>query len=404
MAAPLDGIKVLEVANWLAAPAATALMADLGADVVKVEPPSGDIFRGFILRSIGYDFDFPVNYGFEVDNRGKRSIVVDLEKPGGPEVVRRLAADCDIFLTNLVQRRRVKYGLTFDDVMAANPKVIYASFSGYGAHGPDEDRPGFDFAAFWARSGIMSTLGEPDAAPIMCRGGQGDHTTAMNLLAAVLAALRMRDKTGEGQHVEVTLQGTGMYTIAGDFSAALTSKQHPSRTSRKSPVNPIWNTYRCADDRWVLLVMPVPFPNYWPSFCKIAGRPEWANDERWNDLPKLRANTPALVEQIDGILGAQPLAHWTKLFDEAGLIWAPVATMADMIADPQAREMGWITELEHPTAGKFETLNTPFRLYGSDTGARGPAPDIGQHTFEVLTEAGLSEEELADLAAAGVLG
>ena len=150
MAAPLDGIKVLEVANWLAAPAAAALMADLGAEVVKIEPPTGDVFRGFILRSIGYDFDFPTNYGFEVDNRGKRSVVVDLDKPGGAELVRRLAADSDIFITNLVQRRRTRYGLAFEDIIAVNPKVIYASFSGYGASGPDEDRPGFDFAAFWA--------------------------------------------------------------------------------------------------------------------------------------------------------------------------------------------------------------------------------------------------------------
>ena len=404
MAAPLDGIKVLEVANWLAAPAAAALMADMGADVVKIEPPAGDIFRGFLLRSIGYDFDFPANYAFEVDNRGKRSVVVDLDKPGGPELVRRLAADCDVFLTNLVQRRRVRYGLTFEDVIGANSKVIYASFSGYGAHGPDEDRPGFDFAAFWARSGIMSTIGEPDSPPAMCRGGQGDHTTALNILASVLAALRMRDKTGEGQHVEVTLQGTGMYTIAGDFSAALTSKKDPVRISRKTPVNPIWNTYRCADDRWILTVMPVPFPSYWPKFCDIIERPEWADDERWNDLAKLRASTPMLVGLIDEIMAAKPFSHWSRLFDEAGLIWAPVATMTDMIADPQVRAMGWITELQHPTAGPFETLNTPFRLYGSDIGARGPAPGIGDHTFEVLSGAGLSEDELADLAAAGVLG
>ncbi len=318
MAAPLDGIKVLEVANWLAAPAAAALMADMGADVIKIEPPTGDIFRGFVLRSIGYDFDFPTNYGFEVDNRGKRSVVVDLDKPGGADLVRRLAADCDIFLTNLVQRRRTRYGLTFDDVIAANPKVIYASFSGYGAHGPDEDRPGFDFAAFWARSGIMSTLGEPDSAPPMCRGGQGDHTTALNILASVLAALRMRDKTGEGQHVEVTLQGTGMYTIAGDFSAALTSKKDPARISRKTPVNPIWNTYRCGDDRWILTVMPVAFPSYWPKFCQIIEKPEWADDERWNDLPKLREQTPLLVGLIDEIMATKPFAHWAKLFDEYG--------------------------------------------------------------------------------------
>ena len=404
MAAPLDGIRVLEVANWLAAPAAAALMADLGADVIKVEPPAGDIFRGFVLRSIGYDFDFPHNYAFEVDNRGKRSITVDLDKPGGPELVRQLAADCDIFLTNLVQKRRVRYGLTYDDVKAVNPTGVYASFSGYGTHGPDEDRPGFDFAAFWARSGIMNGIGEPDSAPAMCRGGQGDHTTALNILAGVLAALRMRDKTGDGQHVELTLQATGMYTIAGDFAAALTSKQNPTRFSRKTPVNPIWNTYRCADGKWLLMVMPVPFPGYWPRFCEMIERPEWANDERWNTVATLRAATPMLVAQVDEIMASRDFPEWARRFDSADLIWAPVATMMDVVNDPQVREMGWITQIDHPTAGLFETLNTPFRLYGTDTGARGPAPAAGEHTFEVLTELGLSQEQLATLAENGVLG
>ena len=165
MPAPLDGIRVLEVSNWLAAPAAAALMADMGADVVKVEPPGGDVYRGFVLRSMGYDHDFATNYAFELDNRGKRSVTVDMDKPGGADLVRQMAANCDIFHTNLVQRRRTRFGLGYEDVLAVNPKVIYTSFSGYGTHGPDQDRPGFDFAAFWARSGIMGLMAEPDAPP-----------------------------------------------------------------------------------------------------------------------------------------------------------------------------------------------------------------------------------------------
>ena len=404
MAAPLDGIRVVEVSNWLAAPAAAALMADMGADVIKVEPPGGDIFRGFMLRSIGYDFDFDYNYGFEVDNRGKRSITVDLDKPGGTEVVQKLVASADIFITNLVQRRRVKYGLTYEDVRAMNDKVIYASFSGYGTRGPDEDRLGFDFAAFWARSGIMNLLGEPDSPPSICRGGQGDHTTALNILAAVLAALRMRDKTGDGQHVEVTLQASGMWTIAGDYAAALTSRKNPSRITRKAPINPIWNTYKGSDGLWLLLVMAVPFPLYWPKFCAAMGKPEWADDERWDDLPKLRAHTPMLTAQLDPIFATQPRAYWAEKFDAAGLIWAPVATMTDMIEDPQVREMGWITTIDHPVYGPFETLDTPFKIYGTDTGVRGPAPTAGEHTFELLSELGIGEEEMAQLATNGVIG
>jgi crotonobetainyl-CoA:carnitine CoA-transferase CaiB-like acyl-CoA transferase len=403
MAAPLDGIRVLEVANWLAAPAATALMADMGAEVIKVEPPSGDVFRGFVLRSLGYDHDFATNYAFQVDNRGKRSIVVDLEKPGGPELVRRMARECDVFLTNLVQRRRTRYGLTHDDIRAVNGTCVYASFSGYGTHGPDEDRPGFDFAAFWARSGIMGLLAEPDAPPPLCRGGQGDHTTALNILAAVLAALRMRDRTGEGQHCEITLQATGMWSIAGDFSAALVANQQPPRISRKSPVNPMWNSYQCADGRWILLVNPTPFPVAWPKFCEMIGRPAWAHDERFGDVMKLRAHSAALTAEVEPIIASRGAAEWGRELDARGLIWAPVATMPEMLADPQVREMGWYARVEHET-GPFETLDTPFKIYGTETGVRGRAPELGEHTFDVLAELGIDGEELDRLAASGVIG
>jgi crotonobetainyl-CoA:carnitine CoA-transferase CaiB-like acyl-CoA transferase len=404
MSAPLDGVRVIEVANWLAAPAATALMADLGADVIKVEPPGGDVFHGFPIRSLGYNYDFPLNPAYELDNRGKRSITVDLEKPGGPELVRKLAADCDVFLTNLVQRRRARYGLAYEDLRAANSRLVYVSFSGYGTRGPDQDRPGFDYAAFWARSGIMGMLGEPDAPPPLCRGGQGDHATALNLLAGTLAALLQRERTGQGQHMETTLQATGMWTIAGDYSAALMSGMAPPRISREAPTHPIWNSYRCADGRWVLMVHATPFPNYWPAFCRAIEKPEWAGDERWNTLPTLMAHSRELTAQIDQVIGSQPLAHWAARFDAEGLIWSPVTTMTEGIADAQAREMGWFTTIEHPEAGEFETLDTPFKLYGTDTGVRGPAPAAGQHTFDVLAEFGIEGEALDRLATAGVLG
>ncbi len=403
MAAPLDGIRVIEVSNWLAAPAATALMADMGADVIKIEPPSGDVFRGFVLRSLGYNADFPTNVAFQLDSRGKRSMVVDLEKPGGPELVRRLAADCDIFLTNLIQRRREKYGLTYEEVRAVNPKAVYASFSGYGAHGPDADRPGFDLAAFWARSGIMGLLGEPHEPPPLCRGGQGDHTTALNILAAVLAALRMRDITGEGQHCEITLQATGMWTVAGDFAAALTARHQPPRVSRQAPVSPMWNTYRTRDNRWFMLVNPVPYPTAWPAFCRLVGRVEWDKD-RYRDVMALRGDAPELVAECDTIFAEQDFAHWEPLLEASGLIWAPASTMAEMVDDPQVREMGWYATIDSPAYGKFEVLDTPFKIYGTDTGVRGPAPEIGEHTFDILGELGIEGDELDKLAAAGVIG
>ncbi len=403
MAAPLEGIRVLEVANWLAAPAAAALMADLGAEVIKVEPPEGDAYRGFLMGSMGYKHEFAGNYAFELDNRGKRSITVALDKPGGPELVKRLAQGVDVFLTNLVQTRREKYGLGYDAVRAVNSRLVYASFSGYGVRGPDRGRPGFDYAAFWARSGLMGLLGEPPSPPPLCRGGQGDHTTALNILAAVLAALRLRDRTGEGQHVEVTLQGTGMWTLAGDMQAALIARENPGRHVRTQPANPIWNSYQAKDGLWILLVMPLPDP-YWPKFCAAIGKPEWAEDPRYLNLAKRRENSALLTQQIDAILIQQPRAHWAQHFDAQGLIWAPVATLTDVLDDPQVREMEWFAEIDSPSLGKFQTLGTPFKMYGADIGPRGAAPAPGEHTFEELTRLGLSDEELAKLAEDGVIG
>lgn len=404
MDAPLEGIRVLEVANWLAAPAAGALMADLGADVIKIEPPGGEVFRSFLLRSMGYKHDFADNYAFQMDNRGKRSVTVALDRPGGPELIRRLSRNVDVFLTNLLQQRRVRYGLTYEEVHAVNPRIIYTSFSGYGTRGPDENRPGFDYAAFWARSGLMGVLGEPPSPPPLCRGGQGDHTTALNILAAVLAALRLRDRNDEGQHVEVTLQGTGMWTLGGDLQAALISREQPSRHDRTRPANPIWNSYRTADAAWILLVMPQPDPHYWPRFCQMIGKPEWGHDERYDTLLKRREHSLALTTEIDRIFAEHSLEHWSAKLDEYSLIWAPVAKLTEVIDDPQARAMGWFTTIDHPTLGRFETLDTPFHIYGADVGARGPAPAAGEHTFDILTELGIDEEELTRLATDGVIG
>ena len=403
MSGPLDGVTVVEVSNWLAAPAAAALMADLGADVIKVEPPVGDVLRHFNLRAFGYDHDFELAYPFEVDNRGKRSVTVALDRPGGPELVRRLAERADVFITNLTPNRRTRFGLDDESIHAVNGEAIYASLTGYGTRGPDANRAGFDYSAFWARSGIMASLEQAGAPPPLNRGGQGDHTTSLNLLAAVLAALRLRDQTGEGQYVEVTLQGTGMWTIAADLSAAIISGLNAPRTDRTAPSNPIWNSYQTADERWVLLVMPQPGP-YWPSFCEAIGEPELATDERYDSLLKRLEHTRELTAHFSDRFAEHDLAHWGAVLDEHGLIWAPVVELSEVVDDPQVRAMGWITEIEHPTAGSFETLGTPFQIRDVAIGPQGPAPGIGEHTQAVLGELGLDEEEIASLAEQGVFG
>ena len=400
MAAPLDEIRVLEVANWLAAPAAAALMADLGADVVKVEPPGGDAFRGVLQTNSP---DAQILPGFELDNRGKRSVAVDLERSGGPDLVRRLSAGADVFITNLTRHRVERYGLGFEEIRAINPRVVYVAFSGYGSSGPDADRGGFDYLAFWARSGVMGALGEAGDAPVMARGGQGDHTTSLNILAATLAGLRLRDQTGEAQRVEVTLQLTGMWTIGTDLQNALQSAAQPAKVDRRSPWNALANSYPTRDGRWLLLMMPQA-ERYWPRLCEAIREPGWATDERYDSITKLLARGAELAEALEQRFLGEDLETWRGRLDEAGCLWAPVAELPEVIADPQPRAMGAFATVEHPRAGPFEILNAPFRIEGADIAVRGAAPDVGAHTHEVLQEAGLSDEEIAQLAAGRVLG
>lgn len=399
MTAPLEGIRVLEVASWLAVPSCASLLADLGASVIKVEPPSGDAYRRLFAGLMGEDFVHPT---YQFDNRGKRGVCVDLEQPEGQALVHTLARDVDIFITNLTADRLKRYHLSDAEVHALAPSAIYAVLAGYGTTGPDSDRQAFDQTAFWARSGAMSIFGDRDDGPLISRGGYGDRTTALNLLSAILAALRLRDRTGEKQYVEVTLQRTGIWALASDVNAALYDRQQPAKTSRKAPGNPIWNSYQCADDRWLVMIMPMAM-QYWPKFCHAIGRPEWITDDRFQNLLGLAEHGPAIVPELQAMFRGQNLEHWRTILDGAGLIWEPVAELPEVVDDPVLREAGAFSMVIHERGGAMEIVGTPFHIRDADVGVRGPAPDAGQHTREVFAEAGLSPADIDSLLARGVL-
>ncbi|MDE0063115.1 MAG: CoA transferase [Gammaproteobacteria bacterium] len=399
MTAPLEGIRVLEVAGWLAAPSCAALMADMGADVVKVEPVEGDGYRRAYTALYGDDFVAPC---FQFDNRGKRGICVDLEHPEGVELVHRLAARSQVFITNLTQARLERYRLTDRDIHDLYPQSIYAVLSGYGTDGPDSHRAAFDQNAFWARSGAMSVFGDRDDGPLLSRAGYGDRTTALNLLASILAAMRLQEKTGEGQYVEVTLQRTGIWALATDVTNALYERIQPDKTSRKVPPNPIWNYYRTADDRWIAMVSPLPMP-YWPKFCAMLGRDDWAADERFQTAVGLVEHGQELVDEIEAVFASEDLAYWREKLDAAGMIWEPAADLPEVIDDPALRERGAFSLIIHEQAGAMEVVSAPFEIRGADIEVRGPAPDAGQHTREVLLEAGVTPERLNALIEKNVL-
>jgi formyl-CoA transferase len=378
-------------------------MADLGADVIKLEPPGGDPYRAYMQRAIEYDYPFKLNLAFQLDNRGKSSLTVDLNHPGGRGVVHRLCANADVFINNLLPKRREKYGLAAEAMLAANPRLIDVTLTGYGTAGPDANLPGYDYSVYWARSGIMALMGEPPSPPALQRGAMGDHTAALNLLAATLAALRLRDMTGQGQRVEVSLLQTGHWVLGCDIAGALAERKQPPRHDRRAPPNVLWNGYPTKDERWMLLVMPQG-DQFWPNFARLMGHPEWAEDPRYKSQEQRKAYSAALVAQIDEVTRQRTLAEWGPLLDAAGVIWAPVQRITDVLDDPQTRATERFVEVEHPEIGRFPTIAAPFRLSSGNPRPRKAAPLLDQDTAAILREYGFSDAEREALQREGVIG
>ena len=401
MEAPLTGIRVVEVANYLAVPSAAVLMADMGADVIKVEPLEGDPFRQEI-RDADYDFTFPISYAFQLDNRGKRGVALNLRREKAVEVVWKLAEEADVFMTNLLPRRLEAFHLRYEDLSPRNPRLIYLAFNGYGPEGPDKDRPAFDYTAFWTRSGAMSLFGEPGQPPVNLRSGFGDHTSSPLLLAGVLAALWARERSGKGQQVTASLLNMGMWVIGGDLSRALVVRQQPILHPRAQSPNPLQNTYRTRDAKWINMVMVNSDAN-WAKLARAIGREDLISDAGSRTVEARKSRAPELVAEIDQIIGALTLEELAPRLDSTGVIWAPMQTLPEAMSDPQVRANGYITTLDHPTHGPFETLETPLKFSDSDVKARTAAPELGQHTEEVLLDLGYSWDDIEELRQDGAI-
>ena len=385
MSGPLEDITVVEIANWIAAPSATALMVDMGASVIKVEPPSGDSMRNK-LRQPRFAEGFPgTDIVFQLDNRGKRSIAVDIGDERGQAIVRELTDKADVVVTNLTRSRLERFGLGPDQLRARNPGLVYALVTGQGSTGEDADQLAFDVTAFFGRGGVTALLGEPDGLPVAPRAGQGDHPTGLALLVAILGALRVRDRTGEGQVVETALMRVGAWTIGCDLAAAL-----------------INTSYRCGDGVW--LVMSSHHQGVWPGFCEAVGRPELATDPRFDTPLNRFTNAEELVGILDEHFGSEPFEYWVPRLRKTAVIWSRISELPDLIDDPQAREMGMFAALEHPAIGKFETLAAPFAFERSEVSVKGPAPGVGEHSEDILGELEMSADAIAELVESGVIG
>lgn len=398
---PLDGVRVVELTNWMAAPGCGAVLADMGADVIKVEPLSGDVARNLVRPARPVPGGPNLDVSFHVDNRGKRSITAAIDRPEGANVVRRLVADADVFLCNLLPQRQHRYGLDPDTLLTIRPTLVHATLTGYGLTGPDAERPGFDVTTFFGRGAITDSMTEPGGEAPAPRTAQGDHATSLALVAAILAAMRLVDRTGEGQVVDVSLLATATWTMASDLAAVLVDGKPPTKRDRHHRLTPLATSLRCRDDRWIILNMPEP--RWWPRFCEAVGHPGWASDPRFASVRDRYEHMPELSGMIDELFASRTLAEWGALCDRTGLIWGPASTMVELAADPQAAAIGMFPEITTDD-GTIRTVAAPINVRRAHIRPRGPAPHPGEHTVEVLRQHGFSDQEIDRLAATHAVG
>ena len=404
MSQVLKGIKVLELGSFVAVPAAGTILSDLGAEVVKVEHPvTGDPGRGFDVNTKGViTHEVGLNVSFELLNRGKKSIALDLASPAGQEVVHRLAAYFDVVVTNLTPHRQERYRMRYEDLSAVNERLIYVVLTGYGMEGPERNRSGFDYAAFWARSGLMGMLGQRGDPPVQERPAMGDLTTALGLTTAVGMALFERERSGKGQRIDTSLLHTGMWVMGTDLIVALKDRVPVQRNLRTDVINPIFNFYEAKDGKWMQLVM-VHGDKYWPNFCRALEIDTLIDDPRFDSLDKRYENNSELIKILDDRFAEKTRDEWAERLETEGCMWGPVQSLDEVIADPQAEANGYFLDMTHPSEGDFTLVSPPLTF--NRTPARTPdvAPEFGQHTEEQLLSVGYTWDEISRLRDEGAI-
>jgi len=400
MAGPMDGVRVVELGVWIAGPAAAGVLADWGADVIKIEPPAGDPARTF-QRMLGGDM--PTNPVFELDNRSKRSIVVDLTTDSGRALALELIDSADVFVTNVRSGALARAGLGAATLLERNPRLIYGHITGYGLEGPDADRAAYDIAAFWARSGIAHLL-TPDGAKLpFQRGGMGDHSTGVQFAGAISAALFSRERTGQGQLVSSSLLRQGVYTIGFDLNLVLGWGQHPEIGNRETMLNVCINNYTAGDGRRFWIV-GLEGDRHWPPIARSIGRTEWLADERFATARSRAHHARELIALLDAEFAKKTLDEWADVFaGEPDMFWAPVNSAEEILNDPQLRHAGGLVEVPDEF-GSTTMIATPADFGGTPWSPRWIAPKLGEHTAEILHEFGRSDDDIAALVSEGAVG
>jgi crotonobetainyl-CoA:carnitine CoA-transferase CaiB-like acyl-CoA transferase len=401
----LEGVRVVELAQFVFVPACGALLADWGADVVKIEHPvSGDGYRGLVSQGILRVSDTGVNQSMEMHNRGKRSIGLDVATPEGRDLLLRLVETADVFLTNFLPSTLARLRLDVDDLRAANPKIIYARGHGHGVRGADADMPAYDATAYWARGGLGATLTPANLErPINQRGGFGDRNGAVNLAFGVAAALFRRERTGEPSVVDVSLLATAVWNLASDMLSALqgnfAAAPAAGQSARMSP-NPLVNGYVTKDGRYLSLLLLQP-DRHWPDLARAIDREDLLEDPRFASATAIFEHAADMVDILEPLFASRTLEEWRTTFSGARFPWAPYATAPEVIEDPQVLANGYLAEIEHP-GGNFR-VPTGAVQFDEQPAALRRGPEHGEHTELVLLDLGFDWDEITKLKESGVI-
>src|SRR5213594_1509831 len=393
-----SGLKVVELASFIAGPSAAVILSDFGADVIKVEPPSGDLWRhGHQIPPHPRSKD---PYPFHLANRNKRGITLDLKSPSARPVLERLVKWADVLIVNTPHPARKRLKLEYDDVVQWNPRLIYADVTGFGEKGPDAELPGFDITSYWARSGLLSLTRDAGAPPTGPVAGSGDNATAVGLYSAIVTALYRRERTGKGAHVTTSLLAEGVWAASVSIQGALSGAKFYGLHDRKNPANAALNVYQAADGTWFVLLVT---PDKLAAVAKAIGRTDLLTDPRFSNPAKLMANMPQLTAILDEVFSSQPMSHWYEVFNGVHVTFGAVRGPQEVIGDPQLRMNDIVVPLEGAGGKLTSTVSSPIRVHGVTKVPAKRAPQIGEHNEEVLNELGFDAKAIDGLRASGVI-
>jgi len=393
-----SGLKVVDLASFIAGPSAAVILSDFGADVIKVEPPSGELWRHahkLPPQPVADDA-----YAWHLANRNKRGMTLDLKSPSAHQVLEKLVKWADVLIVNTPHPARARLKLNYEDVAQWNPRLIYADITGFGDKGPDANLPGFDITSYWARSGLLSMTRDAGAPPTWPVAGSGDNATAVGLYSAIVTALYRRERTGAGGYVTTSLLAEGIWSASVSIQAALCEAKFFPPHDRMRPANAAMNVYRAADGTWFVLIVT---PDKLEAVAKGIGRADLLTDPRFADQAKLMANMPELTKILDEAFSAKPMAHWYEVFSGVHVTFGAVRGPQEVVNDPQLRPNDIIVPLDGAGGKLTSTISSPIQVHGVAKVAAKRAPELGEHNEEILRQLGFAAADIEGLRASGAI-